>query len=120
MISEPNFYIYRAHIVDVHDGDTCTADIDLGFGIWMRRQKLRLYGINTPELRGERSVEGIAARDRVRELILNRDVIIETVHDRTEKYGRWLATVWVENKNVNLQLVLEGLAKPYMGVGEKP
>lgn len=121
MMKQTNFYTYRAIITDVYDGDTCTADIDLGFGIWMRKQKLRLWGINTPEMRG--AATGSTARDRVRELILHKEVILETQQDKAEKYGRWLATVWVtENDsiiNVNELLIDEGLAKSYYGKGEK-
>ena len=45
-------YEYRATVISVYDGDTITVDIDLGFGIVLRKQKLRLYGLNTPEVRG--------------------------------------------------------------------
>ncbi len=36
----------------VIDGDTFEADIDLGFGVWIRKQKFWLYGVDTPETRG--------------------------------------------------------------------
>ena len=42
-------YIYRATVVDVHDGDTFTADIDLGFNIGIR-YRVRLAGCNAIEL----------------------------------------------------------------------
>ncbi len=47
-----NLYHYRAVVVSVYDGDTCTVDIDLGLNTWVRGEKLRLYRINAPELRG--------------------------------------------------------------------
>ena len=47
-----NFYIYKAMCVGVYDGDTVTLDIDLGFNHSMNNQKIRLFGINTPEVRG--------------------------------------------------------------------
>jgi len=50
---EQNLYHYKAHITKVYDGDTVTADIHLGFNMVMRKQKLRLLGIDTPEIRGE-------------------------------------------------------------------
>ena len=40
---------YRCKIVKVIDGDTVDVDIDLGFGVWMKKQRIRLYGIDTPE-----------------------------------------------------------------------
>ena len=46
-------YEYRAFVRKVYDGDTITVDIDLGFEVMLKNQKLRLYGINTPEVRGE-------------------------------------------------------------------
>jgi micrococcal nuclease len=108
-----NFYRYKAIIVSVYDGDTCTADIDLGFGIWMRGQKLRLSGIDTPELRGEERERGIEVRDYVRSLILNKEVVIETEKDKTGKYGRWLATIYVGDMNLNEELMTNGMAVIY-------
>lgn len=52
------FYTYQAKIISVYDGDTCTAVIDLGFRISFEI-KLRLAGINTPELRGEERDKGL-------------------------------------------------------------
>lgn len=108
-----NFYRYKAIITAVYDGDTVTADIDLGFGIWMKGQKLRLVGIDTPELRGEEREQGLIVRDYVRELILDKEVVVETEKDKSGKYGRWLATIWIEQENLNQRLLDEGLAKEY-------
>ena len=44
-------YEYRVDIVRVVDGDTVDVDIDLGFGVWLKKQRVRLYGIDTPESR---------------------------------------------------------------------
>jgi endonuclease YncB( thermonuclease family) len=44
-------YEYRCQILRVVDGDTADIDIDLGFGVWMRKQRVRLYGVDTPESR---------------------------------------------------------------------
>ena len=44
-------YDYMATLVRVIDGDTVDCDIDLGFGVWLKNQRVRLYGINTPETR---------------------------------------------------------------------
>lgn len=89
-------YEYRvAEVVRVVDGDTIYVDLDLGFGV-TKHAKVRLIGIDTPELRGRGKEKGLAARDFVdswfelhhptRELVLCR-----TSKDRTGKYGRWLA-----------------------------
>ena len=89
-------YHYKAEIVSVYDGDTCTADIDLGMGIWVRGEKLRLLRINAPEMRGDEKVAGRASRDFLRELILGKTVFIQTRKDKRGKYGRYLAEIWLE------------------------
>lgn len=106
-------YQYKAKITSVYDGDTVTATIDLGFNISFE-VKLRLYGINTPELKGISHVEGKIARDILSEMVLNKEVIIKTEKDRTEKYGRYLATIMLDGENVNEKMVKLGMAKPYM------
>jgi len=58
-------YVYAAEVVRVYDGDTIYMDIDLGFRMWLREEPLRLWGIDTPEVRGEDKEAGIAVRDLV-------------------------------------------------------
>jgi micrococcal nuclease len=109
-------YTYRAKIVDVYDGDSVTALVDLGFRISFEI-KVRLSGINTPEIRGEERLEGLIAKKRVADLILQKDVVLKTQRDRTEKYGRWLGEIFLpgEDISINQLLLNEGLAKPYNG-----
>ena len=107
-------YKYSAHVVKVYDGDIITVDIDLGFGIIMKKQKIRLYGINTPEIRGEQRPEGIISRDYLSNLILDKDIMLETIKDKTGKYGRLLGIVWLDYVNINDKLVEENLAVKYM------
>ena len=64
-----DLYRYNARCTSVYDGDSITLDIDLGFKHWMLGQKIRLFGINTPEVRGSDRLDGLIARDRLRELI---------------------------------------------------
>ena len=47
-------YIYNAFVTSVYDGDTITCNIDCGFGVILQKQKIRLYGLNTPEMRGDK------------------------------------------------------------------
>ena len=105
-------YCYKATCVSVYDGDTVTLDISLGFGVTMR-EKIRLLGINTPEVRGKEKLDGLISRDRLRELIDDKDVIIVTHKDKGGKYGRLLATIYLDGVNINQQLVDEGLAEAY-------
>jgi micrococcal nuclease len=106
-------YEYKATVTKVYDGDTITVDFDLGFGILIRKQKIRLYGINTPEVRGPEKSEGIISRDALRERILGKVVTIKTFRDKKGKYGRWLGEVFVEEENINQWLITEGYAKEY-------
>jgi len=108
-------YHYKAKVISVYDGDTVRADIDLGLGVWIHNEKLRLLRINAPELRGNEKIEGLAARDFLRELVLGQVVFIQTKRDRRGKYGRYLAELWLETEpdvwmNVNDKLVEAGHA----------
>lgn len=111
-------YTYKAIITAVYDGDTITADIDLGFRSWLKKVKLRLFGINTPEVRGENKERGKLVRDIVRDMILDKEVILRTYKDKQGKYGRWLADVYIEidGKEVHLNqwLVEQNMAVPYL------
>lgn len=79
----------------------------------MHKQKVRLLGINTPEVRGKERELGLISRDRLRELIDGKDVIIVTHKDKGGKYGRLLATIYLDGVNINQQLVDGGFAKAY-------
>lgn len=112
-------YNYKAVISSVYDGDTVTADIDLGFYMIQRKVKIRLYGINTPELRGgteETRKAGYNARDFLRERILNQEVVVKCWGKG--KYGRWLCEIFLQNGeeliSVNETLVNKGLAERYL------
>lgn len=108
-------YEYKAYVRKVYDGDTITVDIDLGFGVVLKNQKLRLSGINTPEVRGEQRQEGLKVRDLVRSRIANKWVVIKTEKDKRGKYGRWLATVFESGveESINMWLLNEGHAVEY-------
>jgi micrococcal nuclease len=61
-------YEYSCKIVKVIDGDTTDVDINLGFGVWLKKQRIRFYGIETPERRTSDKVEkiyGLMAKDVV-------------------------------------------------------
>jgi len=112
-------YTYKAKLIRVIDGDTIDAEIDLGFGVFLK-QRIRLYGINTPETRTKNIEEkelGLKAKDRLVEL-LPTEFIVETILNKRGKYGRVLGIVSFEtpngeNVNVNKVLVEEGHAIEY-------
>lgn len=104
-------YSYKALVTSVYDGDTITVNLDLGLNSWLKGKKCRLFGIDTPELRGDDKEAGKRARDALRKLILDKEVIIKTEKDKSGKYGRLLVTVYTLNGfNVNEWLVNNGFA----------
>ena len=103
-------YCYKAKVLKVYDGDTITVSLDLGFGVSMI-SKIRLAGINTPEVRGAERQEGLKSRDYLRALILHKNVIITTERDKKGKYGRYIGVIYLDNMNVNELLVEKKLAE---------
>lgn len=109
-----DLYNYKAKITDVYDGDTVTADVDLGFYMVQRKVKIRLYGIDTPELRAKEPELRLAAqhaRDALRKSVLNQTVVLRCYGKG--KYGRWLCEIFVGDINVNQWLIEKKLAEPY-------
>lgn len=105
-----NLYYYRARVTKVYDGDTITVDIDLGFHVGLTSETIRLYRINTPEVRGPEREQGLVSRDWLRERILDKEIILRTYRDKKGKYGRWLADVLIDEVCINDELVEKGLA----------
>lgn len=115
-------YYYAAHVTAVYDGDTCTVDVDMGLGIWKHNQTIRLWKVNTPELRGADRERGLEVRDFVRDYILDKDILLRTIldkrgEDQTGKFGRLLGEILVEDEtgelvNINELLLAEGMAVP--------
>lgn len=109
-------YTYKAKVLDIHDGDTITALVDLGFRVQVEI-KVRFYGINTPEIIGTTKSSGLKSKQRVIDLISGKDIILKTHKDKQEKYGRWLADIFLteeSTKSINQMLIDEGLAVPFM------
>jgi len=112
-------YEYKCKMVKVVDGDTVDVDIDLGFGVWMRDQRIRLYGIDTPESRtsdDQEKVYGLAAKDFVVKWTNAGDLSLKTFKDDRGKFGRILGEIWYgEKHNVNQLLVDNHHAVQYHG-----
>tara|TARA_R110000751_G_scaffold2032_2_gene10908 strand:- start:1133 stop:1495 length:363 start_codon:yes stop_codon:yes gene_type:complete len=109
-------YTYKCTLVRVVDGDTLDVDIDLGFDVWLKKQRVRLVGIDTPESRtrnlGEKAL-GLAAKARLIELC--GDLITVQSHGKG-KYGRILGTPYdKDGVDICKVLVDEGHAVEYFG-----
>ena len=102
--------MYPSKVEKVYDGDTITISVDLGMGI-TKVERIRMYGINAPEIRGKQRPEGLKSRDYLRSLILDKDVIIQTLKDKKGKYGRYIGIIHLKDENVNELLVESGYAE---------
>lgn len=106
-------------VVDVYDGDTCTVAFQLN-GQWYHT-KLRLLGIDTPEIRGSPAdvkVKAFAARDALSELVLGK--VVELKNAKMEKkWGRLLADIYIGSLHVNKYMLDNGYGVPYDGGTKK-
>ena len=118
-------YEYKCKILRVIDGDTADVDIDLGFGVWMKKQRIRFAGIDTPESRTRDLVEkkyGNAAKAYVQSYLPDgSDQILITEKDATGKYGRVLGKFKVFDSRsdawviLNDMMIEDHMAVPYHG-----
>lgn len=112
-------YTYKAKLVRVINGDTLDIEIDLGFDIIIK-QRLKLYGINTPDSRSTNVTikqKGLDVKQRLIG-ILTKEFKVETMLNKRGKYGRILGKVYIVDENdnevcINELLVDEGLAVRY-------
>ena len=111
-------YEYKCKLVKVVDGDTVDVDIDLGFGVWLQNQRIRMYGIDAPESRTSDKVEkvyGMAAKDFVIKWTNAGDLVLKTFKDGKGKYGRILGELWYNDVNINQRMIEEHHAVKYYG-----
>ena len=116
-------YEYRVKIRRVVDGDTVDVDIDLGFNVWLRNERVRIMGIDTPESRTRDLVEklfGKAAAARLKELLGETGILKTQVskngEDMKGKFGRILGDFIVEDDRMVTDILLEeGHCVAYFG-----
>lgn len=122
-VSESKMYEYKCELDRVVDGDTVDVDIDLGFGVWLKKERVRIMGIDTPESRTSDKIEkvfGKAASARLKELI-EEDCILCTTKDRSGedergKFGRVLGDFkTADGRMVTDIMIEEGHAVAYHG-----
>jgi len=91
-------YEYRCKVVKIVDGDTVDVDIDLGFGVWLKKERIRMFGIDTPESRTRDLDEkkyGLMAKDYITRLLDDEGgIVLKTRKDAEGKYGRILGELW--------------------------
>ena len=116
-------YEYRCKVVHIVDGDTVDVDIDLGFGVWMKKQRIRLYGIDTPESRTrdlEEKKYGNAAKDFLTGMLDDEaGITLKTHKDAEGKFGRILGELWrntdYADQSINEHMVEQNHAVEYFG-----
>jgi micrococcal nuclease len=117
---------YDVVVLRVVDGDTVDVDINLGFGVWLKDERVRIMGIDTPESRTADRVEdlfGEAAKARLKELMKHGGKLITTEdkdgEDMKGKFGRILGDFYVEYEGKKARvtdvLIEEGHAVAYFG-----
>ena len=112
---------YRCKIVRVVDGDTVDVDIDLGFGIWMHKERIRVYGIDTPESRTRDVTEkvfGKLATEAVKTFLPEGSMqTLVTVQDKAGKFGRVLGKFLIYDAKEDRQTTLnEWMVKNHFAV----
>ncbi len=116
-------YEYRCKVVHIVDGDTVDVDIDLGFGVWLHKERIRMYGIDTPESRTrdlEEKKYGLAAKAFLTGMLDDEGgLILKTQKDAEGKYGRILGEIWrttnYADKSINQYMIDKHHAAAYHG-----
>ena len=118
-------HTYKCEILRVVDGDTVDVDIDLGFGVWLRKERVRIHGIDTPESRTRELEEkkyGLAAKEFVKSYLkAGSNQLLQTEKDKTGKFGRILGKFLVYDGLTDSQqhlgsiMIREHHAVPYDG-----
>ena len=103
-------YEYSCKILRVVDGDTVAVDIDLGFGVWMHKERVRLYGIDTPESRTKDLAEkkyGLIAKEQIKSFMpVGSMQTLVTVKDKAGKFGRILGKFLIHDKKTDARMTI--------------
>lgn len=113
-------YEYRAIVKRWIDGDTVVVDWDLGRRIWVHDEHLRLFGYNAADKDKAKKLAATQFMERLAPP--GTEVLLSTIEDKTEKYGRYLAGIYIDPDapSLNEQIVGAGLGIPWNGKGVKP
>ena len=118
-------YEYRATLLKIVDGDTIDCDIELGFGVVLSNQRIRLYGIDTPESRTrdleEKKCGKLAAKYIQDHIQVSTTFTLRTRLDGKGKYGRILGELicfipeFDREMSINDAMITKKLAVAYHG-----
>lgn len=116
--NKDDLYWYMATVVSIYDGDSFTLDVDLGFEIRRISTKIRVVGIDTPEMRGVERPQGIVAKLYAEKKVLGKTIPIRTEMDEKGKYGRWLVEPFYHlegdvYESLPARMIEIGLGVPY-------
>ena len=104
-------YEYKATVIKVIDGDTVDVDLDLGFDVMLKKERVRIMGIDTPESRTRDKEEkkfGLASKARLKELLGKNTVLVCQKYDAKGKFGRILGDFKIEGGLAGQTLIEEG------------
>ncbi len=107
-------YIRNAKLLRIIDADTFEVFIDDGFGRW-GKEKIRIFGVDTPEIRGPEKVAGFYVKKKATEWldISNDDsIVLHSLKFSIDSFARVICEVWRKEKSYNQWLLNEGLAWP--------
>ena len=113
-------------VIDVYDGDTITVITKTGVSSKAHSYKVRLYGIDTPELHPKKTIHNRKkhmeaaqiVKQKLSRAILNKVLLIE--FKTVGKFGREVGTIWKNGVNINEKLIKEGCACAYLGGKKEP
>ena len=110
---------YKVKIRRIVDGDTIDVDIDLGFNMILSKQRIRLYGIDTPESRTrdkeEKFYGKLSAKFLKEQCKNNSEIFLKTYLDKKGKFGRILGELIVDGVNINKLMIEKYMAVEYYG-----
>jgi len=109
-------YVYNCIIKRIVDGDTVDIDIDLGFGVWLQNERVRIEGIDAPETRTRDLEEkrfGLAAASRAEELLPVGSKQVLHSKDFKGKFGRILGDFALQDSTFAKTMLSEGHATEY-------
>lgn len=119
-LGDPTDFSYRvAEVTKIVDGDTIDVIIDLGFDI-LYKNRVRLFGIDTPESRtanAEEKVRGLLSKKFLEDHFKSSKKIVIKTHkgEETGKFGRILGEIFIDGVNINQKMCDEGYAVAYYG-----